>query len=129
LGGWGQPGSTGRRDGGQGDPDIDPEARGLEAIARYGVGDPDPETGLFESYDLPEALTAGQGEGGIPVLTLLEQWDLIELDFSTVWGIRLSVDPITWREFKLRLSGLLSCDSRLSRHFAPNPELDPGETP
>ena len=126
MGGWGQPGSTGRRDGGQGDPGIDPEASGLEAIARYGVGDPDPETGYYAVYDLPEAVTPGQGEG-FTVLALLEHWELIELDFSTVWGIRLATDPITWREFKLRLAGLLSGESRLARHLAPNPELPDGE--
>lgn len=126
MGGWGQPGSTGRRTGGQSDAAADPEARGLEAIAQYGVGDPDPQTGYYASYELPEALTPGQG-AGIPVLTLLEQWELIELDFSTVWGIRLATTPMTWREFKIRLGGLLSCeDSRLSRHFSPSPN-DPSQ--
>jgi hypothetical protein len=40
-------------------------------------------------------------------------------DFASVYGIRLARgDYLSWREFRSLLVGLMSCDSRLSRHFA-----------
>lgn len=39
-------------------------------------------------------------------------------DFASQYGIRLAVTDVTWREFCVLLTGLLSADTRLARHFA-----------
>ncbi|GAA4684495.1 hypothetical protein [Streptomyces youssoufiensis] len=54
---------------------------------------------------------------------LLEQWPLIECDLHEVYGIDLGEPGILrarpWRWLRLRILGLLSAESRLSRHFTP----------
>lgn len=95
------------------------EPRGLAAIAEYGVGHQDPETGLFESYDVPEAVTSP----GVSVLDLVGEWPLLVADFATEYGIRIeTARGMSWIEFHALLSGLLSTDSRLRRRFAPEEE-------
>ena len=105
------PKSAGGSAGGSADS---PEATGLAAIARYGVGDQDPETGLYECYDVPDEVT----DPGITVLDLLDEWPLVVPDFATEYGIRLAVADMSWVEFWSLLTGLLSTDSRLQRRFA-----------
>jgi hypothetical protein len=106
-------------DGGSGDS---PELCGLAAIAQYGVGQQDPETGFFEFYDVPEEVTAPS----VSILDLLGEWPLLVPDFADAYQIRLHRETdMTWAEFWDLLRGLLSRDSRLQRRFAP--ELDPEE--
>lgn len=54
---------------------------------------------------------------------LLEQWPLIECDLHEVYGIDIGTPGIlrsrSWRWLRLRILGLLSAESRTSRHFAP----------
>ncbi|MEH0428850.1 hypothetical protein QBB34_21445 [Streptomyces stelliscabiei] len=56
------------------------------------------------------------------------QWPLVEADFQETYGLDLSTPGLladrSWRWFLTRLYGLLSAESRISRHFAP-PEPRP----
>ena len=115
------PGSTGRRSGGQ------PGAETGDPLEACGRGRKDPHTGLYEWYeDVPDDIK-GQGQG-VSVLTLLEQWPLVECDFQSEYGIRLSTTDLSWREFLTRLTGLLiKTDTRLWRHFST--ETDEGSQP
>jgi len=114
------PGSTGRRDGGHsGD-------RAADAV-QYGRGTQDPVTGLFEWYEFPPDFDPqGNGEGeGVSVLTLFAQWPLVVADFASEYGIRLPNETdqsLTWSVFFAYLTGLMVADTRLSRHFAKDPE-------
>jgi hypothetical protein len=51
---------------------------------------------------------------------LCEQEDLIASDFASEFGIRIATADLSWREFRAYLAGLMSTDSRLRRHFAPD---------
>jgi hypothetical protein len=57
------------------------------------------------------------------MLDLFEQWPLLVADFSDTYSIRLigEYSSMSWHEFVMHASGLLSVDSRLSRHFASEP--------
>ncbi|TGB03325.1 hypothetical protein E2651_25375 [Streptomyces sp. MZ04] len=59
---------------------------------------------------------------------LLEQWPLIEADLHEIYGLdvgdRRLMRARSWRWLRVRILGLLSAESRLSRHFAP-PEQPP----
>ncbi|WP_432164861.1 hypothetical protein [Streptomyces sp. bgisy031] len=62
----------------------------------------------------------------------MEQWPLVEADMHEVYGIDLS-EPLllrqrSWRWFRIRLWGLLSAESRISRRFQP-PEPKSSRTP
>jgi hypothetical protein len=88
------------------------KATGYDAIAKYGVGDPDPETGIYAVYDIPEEVI----EPKVAVLELVEDWTLVVADFASEYSIRLAVTDMTWREFVTLLTGLLSnSDTRLYR--------------
>lgn len=98
------PGSIGRRDGG---------LRKFDHLAQYGRGRIiDEATGEYESYEVPD----GQE---IPWEDILDQPQLIVADFAQLYGIRLPEvgNGLSWREFTVLTGGLLSTDSRLSRHF------------
>lgn len=62
-------------------------------------------------------------QGAAPTVTiggLLAQWDRVECDFQEHYGIDLSsgvLEHRSWRWFRVRLVGLLSTDSRTSRHI------------
>jgi hypothetical protein len=113
------PGSGGRRDGGQpGD---------LEALDQYGIGEKDPATGIYPSYDVPKGHAAeATVEDGTPITwdAIAGQWPLIVADFSSAYGIRLVGASMRWPEFAWHIHGLLQTESRLSRFFAP-PEPSP----
>ena len=60
---------------------------------------------------------------------MLEQWPLIVADFASEYGIRLHVETdqsLTWLVFFTYLTGLMCSDTRLSRHFAEDPEPEGG---
>lgn len=48
--------------------------------------------------------------------------DLIVPDFASEYGVHLTRDFVSWREFRFYLGGLMQCDSRLWRAFAPKPD-------
>lgn len=117
------PGRTGRGDGGQS------EGTSRDA-AQYGRGTQDPLTGLFEWYEFPEGfIDQVAGGEGLSLLTLLEQWPLIECDFQSEYGIRLGATDLSWREFRTRMTGLFATDSRIRRHFTDKSEPDEGGQP
>jgi hypothetical protein len=61
---------------------------------------------------------------------VLDQWPLIEADFSSEYGIELEDVFLTrsWRWFTVKVSGLLVAETRLARYFRPDPET-PLEAP
>jgi hypothetical protein len=114
-----QPGSPGRLGGG---PPEEPELSGWAAIAQFGVGEPDPDTGIYPCYDIPEghaAKATGKGfEWSYQEIT--EHWQLIEADFLSEYGIRLHRErrSMPWREFDMCVNGLMAADSRIFRRLA-----------
>ncbi|HON76804.1 MAG TPA: hypothetical protein PLQ23_16840, partial [Dermatophilaceae bacterium] len=118
LGGGPGPGSAGRHDGG---------GSGLAAIHKYGGGEYDPVTGLWEYYEFPPGHEArGQEAEEVSWRDLLDQWVLLEADWLSEYHERLSAvwAALSWREFVVGVVGLFAADTRLSRHFAP-PTPDP----
>lgn len=111
-----RPGSASRHHGGA-------PHDGLDAIDRYGVGEKDPITGLYESYDLPEGHEAHGGET-VAWQAILTRRPLLVADFASEYGIRLNgeMDRMTWREFADLTVGLLAADTRLARAFQPETE-------
>lgn len=57
---------------------------------------------------------------------LLQEWPLIEADLHEVYGIDVGAPGLlrerSWRWLRLRVFGLLSADSRISRLLNPPPE-------
>ena len=58
---------------------------------------------------------------------LLELWPLVEADLHQVYGLDVGAPGLlrarSWRWLRVRVLGLLSApDSRLPRHFAPDPK-------
>lgn len=52
----------------------------------------------------------------------MQQWLIIEADLHQVYGIDVRSGVLrerTWTWLRIRILGLLSTDSRVSRHFAP----------
>lgn len=87
-----------------------------------GCGEYDPVSGLYEWYEGGLQPTRRQGTAQVTREALLGQWPLVEADFQETYGLDLSgglLGERSWRWFQVRLYGLLSADSRLSRHFAP----------
>lgn len=104
------------------------ELRGLAAMEPYGWGEKDPETGLYEGYDLPPEMAATEQEGApIPWASIFAEWDVIEHAFAEI-GIDLEDEweQRTWRWFRTRLRGLLATDSILGAKFRPEPATEPG---
>lgn len=54
----------------------------------------------------------------------MEQWPLLEADFSSEYGLELEDEFLSrsWRWFTVKVSGLLIADTRLARCFRPDPE-------
>lgn len=93
--------------------------QGVEAFEKYGQGEKNPVTGLYEWYDLPPGIARGQGD---PVTwpEIVEQWRLLEFDFHAILRVDLSdtLKVRSWRWFELRVQGLLaSRHSLLSDYF------------
>lgn len=113
----------------QGGPEGPGEARWLGV----GRGEYDPVTGLYEWYEggLPTSRESGS-LSGLTWEQLLQQWPLIEADLHQVYGIDVEDGILRerpWRWFQARVLGLLSCESRLHRRFAPPPEDPKNHTP
>lgn len=94
-------------------------ATGLDAIDQYGRGAKDPDTGLWDWYDIPENDPARSGQGvAVSLADLLAQEDLIVCDFHEIYGVEVESSDMTWWSFRRRLWGLLWSErSRLRRHF------------
>lgn len=103
MGGEGRPGSGGPQSGGLPDDVV-------------GVGDYDPVTGLYESY---EARHRAEQGASVSFDDVLAERDLLISDFASEYGIRLAqvLDTLPWREFTALVAGLFACDSRLYRRF------------
>lgn len=107
-----------------------PSAAEVSALG-VGRGEYDPVTGLYEWYEggLPPASQAQRQGKRVTRTALLEQWPLVEADFQDTYGLDLDAPGLmrerSWRWFQTRLYGLLSADSRISRHFAPPPPQQP----
>lgn len=100
---------------------------GTEAIAAYGWGEYDPETGLFEGYDpIPAELLRPREGTEIAFDRILQAWSLVEYSFHAVLGVDL--DEVrgrrSWRWFMTRLRGLLQTDTPLARYFVPSTEQE-----
>ncbi|URC17937.1 tail assembly chaperone [Streptomyces phage AxeJC] len=97
---------------------------GVARLLGKGCGEYDEATGLYEWY---EGGFAAQPQGAAPPLTwdaLLEQWALIEADLHQVYGIDTDSGVLrerSWRWLRARITGLLSAECRVYRHFAPPP--------
>jgi hypothetical protein len=90
---------------------------------RYGRGQRDEATGLYEWYEFPEGEGPGVGE---PVTwrAILARWGLIEADLHACYGIDLGEPDLlrarSWRWLRARIIGLLSADTRITRALAPS---------
>lgn len=123
MGGGSRPKSVG----GRGDSGPQGARQGLEAIEQYGRGERDPETGVYDWYELPEDHEAHGGQGAeVRLLDAIAQWPLVVADFADR-NIRLhrERDSLTWAEFRDVLVGLLmDPNSRLWRHFSRDTDAD-----
>lgn len=99
-----------------------PEQVGTARFAQYGRGRLDPETGLYEWYDIPQAAKPGKGKT-IRWQDILTRWALVEADLHSEYGIDVDDRDLlrrrTWRWLRIRILGLLAADTRLSRALAP----------
>jgi hypothetical protein len=97
--------------------------QGAKAVERFGCGDYDEKSGLYEWYeDLP--LEVLRPSKPIKYGDIFAQWSLVEADFHEFYNVDLE-DVFwvkSWRWFTVRVDGLLGCDSRLQRHFREDPE-------
>lgn len=100
---------------------------GGREIDQYGRGDYDPQTGLWDYYELPDHLAPG-GER-VEWRTLLENWALIEADLHSEFGIDFDDAALmsrrNWRWLRSKIIGLLSADTRIARKLAPPPPKTP----
>jgi hypothetical protein len=55
---------------------------------------------------------------------IVEEWDLLEVSFTTFYGIELedAYRTRSWRWFCVKVRGLLMNSTPIARHFAPEPE-------
>ena len=101
-------GRAGKPPGGRAEPGGAAQQAGSEV---------DPGTGL------PRWIERPQGQGGVTWSDILECWGLIEADMHERYGIDLDepglLEGRTVRWLKVRILGLLGCESRLSTALAP----------
>lgn len=67
---------------------------------------------------------------GIPLVSILDQWVLLEFDFQRILGIRLEQErrTLSWRAFINYAAGLFGVsDSLVRNHFRPDPEPGAGQ--
>lgn len=121
MGGRNRPGSRGRHSGG-----VPADGDGLDVLDQFGVGERNPLTGLYDTYNIPTGQQVNGAEGGTAEVSwdqILGCFDLIVPDFASEYGVRLVEVRATmrWGEFRTLLLGLLSTNSRVFRRFAPPP--------
>ena len=87
-----------------------------------GYGDVEEGSGLHRWYDVP----ASARSGGITWSRILQAWALVEVDLHEQYGVDLGDEQLlldrSWAWLRYRIFALLSTESRLQRHFAPEPE-------
>ncbi len=102
------------------------QGSGTERWDRWGCGERDPHTGLYEWYEVPPEERPEAGER-VAWSDILSHWRLIEADFQEHYGIDLDDRALwrtrTWRWLETRITGLLAADTRLYRALAPEPDL------
>jgi hypothetical protein len=109
-----RPGSTGRLNAGG--------ARKFDHLARYaaeGAHIIDEETGEYSEYEVTDSEAHA-----VEWDQILDQPGLIFNDFLSEYGLDLRTlgNRLSWREFAVRVEGLLAADTRIARHFAPDPK-------
>lgn len=87
----------------------------------HGRGTYDPETGLWEWYELPEDRQDG---GGTPVSweQILTNWPTVADDLLSEYGIDVYAPEVRrrpWWWLRDRIRGLLAADTRIARLLAP----------
>lgn len=98
-----------------------PGSVGRESGDATSGGPIDPATGIREWYD-PHP-QGHEGEDGHTWAHILDRWQLIEADLHEVYGVDVESGVLrarSWRWLRVRLVGLLSCDSRLARSLGPS---------
>jgi hypothetical protein len=111
-----------------------PQALSLAELSQYGWGDYDSQTGLFEGYDLPPEVArrvySTPDEHPVTWARIAQAWALVEFAFHAHLGVDLDAmrGARSWRWFVVRVRGLLTSDTALARHFAPEPDPEQ-ETP
>lgn len=98
-----------------------PESGGASSLEEYGRGELDPETGLYEWYELPAELQPGTEQTQVNWNQILDRWSLVEADLHEQYGIDLSSGVLrkrSWRWLRTRIYGLLSANTRLNRSLS-----------
>ena len=96
--------------------------QGIAALEQYGYGEKDPDTGLFEGYDLPKGILAPASKG-FTWRELVERWGLVEYDFRHLLHVDLEAEfhHRSWRWFNVHIRGILSSpDSLLAADLKPD---------
>lgn len=100
----------------------EPEAAALD---RYGRGEYDPITELWDEYEIPQDKWEAIGAPALTWEQLFERWHLVECDFHSEFGVDLDEPGLlrsrSWRWFRARIAGLVSADTRIYRALAPKP--------
>jgi hypothetical protein len=99
---------------------------GVAALDQYGGGEKDPVTGLYEWYEVPDGVTKAQHTLSWDAVFDDDCWPLLVADFQSEYHINLRAVFRTqsWDWFTDCVAGLMSCDSRLFRHFYHPEEVD-----
>jgi|SRR6266498_790167 len=100
-----------------------PGSPGRESGDPPGGGPIDPATGIREWYD-PHPQGSAEGDGHTWA-DIFEHWQLIEDDLQELYGIDVESGILrarSWRWLRVRIVGLLSCESRLARILTPGPK-------
>lgn len=99
-----------------------------------GRGEYDPDTGIWEWYELDDSeqrKVAGQETPPITWAEILSHWVELECDLQSVYGIdiddRWMLRRKSWRWLETRILGLLDIDSRLSRALMRVEKTEPSE--
>lgn len=104
-----------------------PESGGSTVdLSRYGRGEFDPETGLYEWYEIPSDVYRQVTGQVITWSEILTRWSLVEADLHETYGLDIGDAELlanrSWRWLRVRLIGLVyGSETRLSRALAPDP--------
>jgi hypothetical protein len=112
----------------------EPGATPRNGIQAYGRGEYNPRAGIYEWYEAPESVFEQASRPTLTWLTIFEHWALLEADLHQHYGIDLGDKALLrsrdWRWLRVRIVGLCSIESRLSRALNPPEEKAPkGKTP